>query len=369
MKRFHVGSMMCPLLAAGILLLAAGCDDFSVYEAFPLAANGGGSSGELTLYPEIVAVPVNGDFRFDAWGGTPPYFFSMESGSGWIDSLTGEYHAPSVSETTLVRVTDASGDTRESIVTVVAGTQLRISPDTLYMNVDHEYTFTATGGTPPYSYSAAGGGTIETGTGVYTAPSGPASVIISVTDSIGTITGATVHVVAAGALGINPLDPEVEEGTAITFMGYGGTPPYFFSLLSGSLGSIGSGNGAYTAPAIAGENLATVLVTDSLSASECSVITVVPRSPGNLAADGRYGGPQEIRITWTDRSVVEEGYLIERKIDSSGEFSLIATVGPDMEDFVDSGLNPNTAYIYRVRAYRGSLKSPGSNEAFALSNS
>ena len=52
------------------------------------------------------------------------------------------------------------------------------------------YTFSATGGVPPYSFSVrtAGGGTIVSGTGVYTAPLTVGAYVIRVTDNLGGFT-------------------------------------------------------------------------------------------------------------------------------------------------------------------------------------
>jgi hypothetical protein len=58
----------------------------------------------------------------------------------------------------------------------------------------------------------------------------------------------------------------------------------------------------------------------------------------------------QIRIFWYDNSQAEEGYRIERKV-QDGSFVEIAQVGPNTSVFTDSGLNTNTKYWYRVRAF------------------
>jgi len=57
-----------------------------------------------------------------------------------------------------------------------------------------------------------------------------------------------------------------------------------------------------------------------------------------------------ITVSWTDNSAAEEGYEIERK-DLSGGFLRIATTGPNITSFTDSGLAPQTTYTYHVRAF------------------
>ena len=72
----------------------------------------------------------------------------------------------------------------------------------------------------------------------------------------------------------------------------------------------------------------------------------------------------EIDLTWQDNSNVEEGYQIERKV-SGGTYSQIATVSQNTATYSDTGLQENTTYWYRVRAYIGSNNSSYSNEADA----
>jgi hypothetical protein len=71
----------------------------------------------------------------------------------------------------------------------------------------------------------------------------------------------------------------------------------------------------------------------------------------------------QINLSWTDHSMAEDGYRIER---SSSGFVQIAQVGPNVTFFSDTGLNPETAYTYRVRAFNAPAgNSDYSNEASA----
>jgi hypothetical protein len=56
-------------------------------------------------------------------------------------------------------------------------------------------------------------------------------------------------------------------------------------------------------------------------------------------------------LTWEDHSSDELGFKIERKIESEGTYREIATVGPNVTTFTDTGLSEGTTYYYRVRAY------------------
>ena len=67
-------------------------------------------------------------------------------------------------------------------------------------------------------------------------------------------------------------------------------------------------------------------------------------------------------LNWTDRSATETGFKIERRPDSGGNYTEIATVGANTTSFTDSGLSEATKYWYRVRAYNADTTSAYSNE-------
>jgi len=71
----------------------------------------------------------------------------------------------------------------------------------------------------------------------------------------------------------------------------------------------------------------------------------------------------QINLSWSDRSNNEEGFKIERKKGSSGTYINIKTVGANIRQYQDKGLEANTTYYYRVRAYNSMGHSNYSNEA------
>lgn len=83
----------------------------------------------LTLLPEIAELAICAPMPFGAFGGTPPYVYSLASGYGTIDPATGFYTAPSIqpdprAQPTIVEVTDANGDTAESEIFICTALQL-----------------------------------------------------------------------------------------------------------------------------------------------------------------------------------------------------------------------------------------------------
>ena len=69
-----------------------------------------------------------------------------------------------------------------------------------------------------------------------------------------------------------------------------------------------------------------------------------------------------ISLSWSDNSMDEDGFIIERKVGS--EFIVISTIETNIISFIDSGLTPDTAYIYRIRAFKDSTFSEYSNESY-----
>jgi hypothetical protein len=96
-----------------------------------------------------------------------------------------------------------------------------------------------------------------------------------------------------------------------------------------------------------------------------------PTTVGVLSAAPAAGG---IKVTWTDTSVDEVGYIIERAADANNDnnpdapFAQVAktTTYSTVLEYTDTvGLTGGTKYLYRLRAYNISGESPNSNTASA----
>jgi PKD repeat protein len=95
-----------------------------------------------------------------------------------------------------------------------------------------------------------------------------------------------------------------------------------------------------------------------------SVGVTPPTAPTGLTATAV--ARNQINLSWTDNSNNETGFKIERcKGSSCTSFVQIATVGADATTYSSTGLNRNTWYRYRVRAYNAAGNSAYSNTASA----
>src|SRR5256885_10173426 len=71
----------------------------------------------------------------------------------------------------------------------------------------------------------------------------------------------------------------------------------------------------------------------------------------------------QLTLTWTDHATGEDGFKIERDAGPTGTFVRIATAGPNVTSYIDSGLVSATTYCYRVRAFNVTGDSAYSNQA------
>jgi uncharacterized protein YxeA len=107
---------------------------------------------------------------------------------------------------------------------------------------------------------------------------------------------------------------------------------------------------------------------DSEYSNTASAVTqaapAIPTAPSNLLATAV--STSQINLTWTDNATNETGFQIERcRGATCTNFVQIATVGPNVTTYANTGLNKGTAYRYRIRAYNASGTSPYSNYATA----
>src|SRR2546426_74150 len=109
----------------------------------------------------------------------------------------------------------------------------------------------------------------------------------------------------------------------------------------------------------------TAAVAPDYSASDySSIATAVPPLPpvGALTATAVSGS--QINLAWQDNISNEDGFRIERCAGAGcTSFAEIATVGPNVTAYANTGLTAGTGYSYRVRAYNAAGNSGYSNVA------
>ncbi len=88
-----------------------------------------------------------------------------------------------------------------------------------------------------------------------------------------------------------------------------------------------------------------------------------PSAPSGLIAT--VISSSQINLSWTDNSANETGFEIWRKTGAGGTYSAIDTVAANVTTYANTGLDGNTTYYYKVRAYNGGGYSGFSNEAYA----
>ncbi len=83
----------------------------------------------------FTTIAVNNTTTFTAAGGTPPYTYSLLSGTGSVKVSTGVYTAGVSSGSDTVRVTDGAGATAAGFVTINAALTHSITSQTTYVNL------------------------------------------------------------------------------------------------------------------------------------------------------------------------------------------------------------------------------------------
>ncbi|MGZ3724875.1 MAG: hypothetical protein ACXWQQ_03715, partial [Pseudobdellovibrio sp.] len=227
----------------------------------------------LTISPaSTVFLPTNGSTIFSATGGTPPYTFSCTNAGSTIDSAQGDYSAPATAGSDTCTVTDNVSATSSSNITIY--NPLTLSPTSVTMAINTTQSFAASGGQGALTFSlVSGGGSINSSTGLYTAPGVAGSAVIAVTDSIGNSLQANILVVST--LTITPRNIFLAVGSTVNaYQATLGTSPYTFSVVSGG-GSVSPTTGVYTAASTSGTGV--VKVTDAVTNTDSTnVYHVVP---------------------------------------------------------------------------------------------
>lgn len=85
----------------------------------------------------------------------------------------------------------------------------------------------------------------------------------------------------------------------------------------------------------------------------------VPVSPTNLVVADT--AALSVRLTWTDNSAQETGFVIERAEEELQVFVQVGTVAANVTSYTDNGLTQSTDYRYKVKAINGEAASGYTN--------
>ena len=89
--------------------------------------------------------------------------------------------------------------------------------------------------------------------------------------------------------------------------------------------------------------------------AEANTLDASMTAPSNFTATA--ASFTEIQLSWQDNSADEQGFMIERRFAAGGGWLEIAAVPANSTFYSDSGVSWNTAYDYRVKAYKNAAES------------
>lgn len=186
----------------------------------------GANSKVLAINPASKVVPVNTSFTFTAKGGKAPYTFSIASGAGIasIDANSGLFLAVAVSNSIVVRVTDALGDTSNAVVTSSTQLGASVSPSST-ISVGGSAVITASGGSGSYNFRMQAGSLGSLNSNVYLAPTVAGIYYVEISDALTPTLTATIPIVVV-ELCISPDGTNGEARTAMCPTGQTGSIAY-----------------------------------------------------------------------------------------------------------------------------------------------
>ena len=215
----------------------------------------------LTLSPTLISsgvVGTNYSQTFTATGGSGTYTITLSPGapaglnfstSGGTATLSGK-PITSGSFPLMIQVSDGISTITPKYTLNISSPSLTITIISLpagNVGTNYSATFSATGGSAPYTWSASGlpdGLTVNTNTGaIIGAPTayGTYQVTVTVTDTFGSTANATLTVIVSPApltfATTSPLPPALSGANySVTLAPAGGIPPYSYTLNSGPPG-------------------------------------------------------------------------------------------------------------------------------------
>jgi PKD repeat protein len=264
--------------------------------SFPLQANANGP------YSGMINNPIQ--FYGSASGGISPYTYIWNFGDGNSSTEQNPVHTYTVSDTYVISltVTDSTANTSMDTTYVTVAPELSANANGPYSGLANEliqFTGSANGGIPPYSYHwdfGDGGASTQQNPKHYYSTPGIYNVILNVTDSLETPNEANDSTTAT--ISSQPLEADANgpyegiEGVSVQFIGSasGGTMPYSWYWNFGDGHTSNEKNPEHTY-STADVYTVTFTVTDNEDENDVDITTATIYSAGAVLADAN--GPYE----------------------------------------------------------------------------
>lgn len=356
------------------------------------------ASSPLTISPATLPTPSVGvaySQSLSTTGGTAPYTYTVASGAlppGITLSASGVISGTATGDRTY-SFTVQSTDAATTPLSVTKAYSFDIAPPTLTIsptnpagastNVAYSQTFTASGGTAPYTFSIDSGalpaGITLSSSGVLsgtTAATGTFNFTVHYGDSTTASTGGvafgtqamTLTVTAAPTIVVAPATlpaPTFNVPYSVSFSASGGTAPYTFSVSAGALpaGLTLTGGTLSGTPSATGSSSFTIRAVDanSFAGSRAYSVTVNGTVPGAPTIGSATGGNGQASVTFTAPTNTGGSAITGYTVTSSpGGVTGIGAGSP----ITVTGLTNGTAYSFTVTATNGT----GTGSASAASN-
>jgi hypothetical protein len=181
-----------------------------------------------------------------------------------------------------------------------------------------------------------------------------------------TPSGLVATVASVSQINLSWTDNSTNETGFSVARGTSSTGPWL------QIAAVGAGVTSFSNPGLSASTTyfyrvrATSRVGDSAYSNTASATTTtetVPAAPSGLAASAV--SASQISLSWTDTSMNETGFTVERAMSSTGPWNPLGTTGASVVSYSDSGVAAATTCYYRVRATNAAGSSAYSNAASA----
>jgi hypothetical protein len=228
----------------------------------------------VRIRPSTDRTRINDSLNFSAEGGTPPYLFLIEEGTGTLDNLSGAFTAPGTPGYAIVGASDELGTSDRATVIFKDPPVLTPTPSTLA--VGNVLRIGAAGGSRPYIYSITTGTdktTYDSNAGTLTALA-PGTSTLTLTDLDGETASMSINIVSA--LSVAPVSQVLGFNETLTLTTTGGVSPINYRIAAGggSLSGTSDSSATFTAPATTGASV--IEARDSLGNTAIALIETTP---------------------------------------------------------------------------------------------